>query len=68
MKKSLQIANLVSAIFYTLIFTMLFLQGLIDGDSPLVMRVVSLSPCVIINWMSWSDAKTKNDTDESLMF
>lgn len=49
--------NLVMAIIYTVIYGVMLLGALIDGDSEMTVGVAVLSGPVIVNWITYNNLK-----------
>jgi len=52
----MKVANLVVAIIYTCIYTLMIMTGMYN-DGELVVGAIILSGPVVINWMSWNYLK-----------
>ena len=53
----MRILNLVMAIIYTVIYGLVLLVSLIDGDSEMLFGVILLSGPVIVNWITYDNLK-----------
>jgi len=49
--------NLTMAIIYTVIYTLLIMTGLSEGDMDLVLGTVLLSGPVVVNWITYRNLK-----------
>jgi len=53
----MKILNLVFAIVYTVVYSLMFLAGFFDGDGELMFGCVLLVGPVVINWISYKKFK-----------
>jgi len=54
---SMKTANLIIAIIYSLVFVALFILGLMEADTTLVIGIIFYIPLVAISWINWNEFK-----------